>query len=141
MSAGHRSFHSFQRRATPRPRWALPSRTYATKSEADTKIEEITELSAFRLSYSLNLQLTDSSYSTARDEFEIAAEETGKKSIYAAGDRAAAQEELQKLKATFEDAIKSSTPGVAAEIKARVGQRIRELENAVAAMEEMAMED
>lgn len=85
--------------------------------------------------------MTDSSYATARDEFEIAAEETEKKSIYAADDRATAQEELQKLKAAFDNATKSSAPEVAAEIKERVGQRIRELENAVKAMEEMAMED
>ncbi|MCJ1251897.1 hypothetical protein MMC30_009135 [Trapelia coarctata] len=85
--------------------------------------------------------LRDQDYATARDEFEIAAEETEKKSIYAAGDRAAAKEELQKLKTAFEDSMKSSTPEVAAELKARVGQRVRELENAVAAMEEMAMED
>ena len=90
---------------------------------------------------SLNAQLTASSYGTARDEFEIAAEETEKKSIYAAGDRAAAKEELNKLKAAFEDAVEGSTPKIAAEIRARVGERIRELENAVTAMEEMATED
>ena len=91
--------------------------------------------------YSFPQLLTSHSYATARDEFEIAAEETEKKSIYAAEDRAAAKEELQKLKAAFDDSLKSSVPEVAAQIKARVGQRIRELENAVAAMEEMAMED
>lgn len=48
---------------------------------------------------------------------------------------------MQKLKTTFESTVNGSAPEVAAEIKARVGQRIRELENAVAAMEEMAMED
>ena len=137
-SAGHRNFH---RRAVARPSWALSFRSYATKSQADIRIEEITELSAVYLVSSLNAQLTASSYGTARDEFEIAAEETEKKSIYAAGDRAAAKEELNKLKAAFEDAMEGSTPKIAAEIKARVGERIRELENAVTAMEEMATED
>lgn len=82
-----------------------------------------------------------SRYATARDEFEIASEETEKKSVYAADDRAAAREELAKLKAAFDDAIDNSRAEVGAEIRTRVGQRIRELERAVEAMEEMAKED
>ncbi|MCJ1439501.1 hypothetical protein MMC27_008895 [Xylographa pallens] len=97
---------------------------YALKSEADAKLEELQEL-----------------YATAKDEFEIASEETEKKTVYAADDRVAAQEELQKLKAAFDNAVQNSTPEVGAEIKARVGQRIRELDRAVEVMEEMAMED
>ncbi|MCJ1402799.1 hypothetical protein MMC11_006020 [Xylographa trunciseda] len=104
--------------------WSIPQRGYALKTEADTKLEELQEL-----------------YATAKDEFEMASEETGKKTIYAPDDRAAAQEELQKLKAAFDDAVKNSSPEVGAEIKARVGQRIRELDRAVEAMEEMAMGD
>lgn len=46
-SAGHRSFHILQRRAVPRAQWAFSIRAYATKSEADVKIEDITELSAY----------------------------------------------------------------------------------------------
>lgn len=61
--------------------------------------------------------------------------------MYAVEDRAAAQEELQKLQVAFQTAVETSAPEVGAEVKARVGQRIRELENAVAAMEEMALED
>ncbi|EXJ96357.1 hypothetical protein A1O1_01483 [Capronia coronata CBS 617.96] len=80
-------------------------------------------------------------YATARDEFEIAAEETEKKTVYAADDREAAQEALQTLKDAFEKAVKEGDPEVGKEIQSRVGQRIRELENAVKAMEEMAMED
>ncbi|KAJ4518033.1 hypothetical protein HRR83_003510 [Exophiala dermatitidis] len=80
-------------------------------------------------------------YSTAKDEFEIAAEETEKKTVYAADDREAAQEALKALKDAFEKAVKESNPEVGKEIQSRVGQRIRELENAVKAMEEMAMED
>ena len=80
-------------------------------------------------------------YSTARDEFEIAAEETEKKTVYAADDREAAVDALNMLKESFDKALKETNPEVSKEIQARVGQRVRELENAVRAMEEMAMED
>lgn len=80
-------------------------------------------------------------YSTAKDEFEIAAEETEKKTVYAAEDREAAKEALQNLKDAYERAVKESDPDVAKEVQSRTGPRIRELENAVIAMEEMAMED
>ncbi|KIW17781.1 hypothetical protein PV08_04976 [Exophiala spinifera] len=80
-------------------------------------------------------------YATARDEFEIAAEETEKKTVYAADDREAAVAALQTLKDAFEKAVKESDPEVGKEIQSRVGQRIRELENAIKAMEQMAMED
>ena len=84
------------------------------------------------------MKLSYGSYATAKDEFEIASEETEKKTVYAADDRAAAHEELAKLKAAFEEAIKDEG---GEEIKNRIGQRVRELENAVAAMDEMAKED
>ncbi|EHY51927.1 hypothetical protein ABEF92_005990 [Exophiala dermatitidis] len=96
----------------------------AQSPTADALMEHLTEL-----------------YSTAKDEFEIAAEETEKKTVYAADDREAAQEALKALKDAFEKAVKESNPEVGKEIQSRVGQRIRELENAVKAMEEMAMED
>jgi len=80
-------------------------------------------------------------YATAKDEFEIAAEETEKKTVYAADDREAAKEALKGLQDGYEKAIKESAPEVAKEVQARVGPRIRELANAVTAMEEMAMED
>lgn len=81
------------------------------------------------------------SYATAKDEFEIAAEETEKKSIYAADDRAACADALATLKDALHQAVRESSPEVAKEITGRVGQRVRELENAVAAMEERAMHD
>jgi hypothetical protein len=80
-------------------------------------------------------------YATAKDEFEIASEETDKKTVYAADDREAAREALIILKDAFEKASKESAPDVAKEVLSRVGPRIRELENAVNAMEEKAMED
>jgi hypothetical protein len=80
-------------------------------------------------------------YATAKDEFEIAAEETEKKTIYASDDREAAKEALQLLKDAYQKAVRESSPEVAQEVTNRVGQRIRELENAVTAMEESAVED
>jgi len=80
-------------------------------------------------------------YHNAKDEFEIAAEETEKKTVYAAEDRAAAKEELTKLQDAYKAAVERSSPEIAAEIQRRTGQRIRELENAIQAMEEAAMED
>lgn len=77
-------------------------------------------------------------YATARDEFEIAAEETEKQTVYAADDRAAAREELAKLLEAYKRVVEGPDAGVGEEVRRRVGQRIRELENAVTAMEEMA---
>lgn len=97
------------------------SRMYATKTTADEIIEEIQE-----------------QYGTARDEFEIAAEETEKKTVYAADDRAAARDELDTLKKMYQDSLDGPE---GEEVKRRVGQRIRELDNAVEAMERSAIED
>jgi hypothetical protein len=80
-------------------------------------------------------------YGTARDEFEIAAEETLKKTVYAADDRAAAREELEKLKEAYRVVVDGEDKGVAEEVKRRVGGRVRELEKAVEAMEEAALEE
>lgn len=77
-------------------------------------------------------------YGTAKDEFEIASEESEKNSTYAPDDRAAAREELDKLVEYFQAAVKEGG-GVGEEVKRRVGGRIRELEAGVAAMEEEAL--
>ena len=62
--------------------------------------------------------------------------------MYAADDRAAAKEELGKLKEAFNAAVnQAENDETAKEITRRVGQRLRELERAVEAMEELAMED
>lgn len=58
--------------------------------------------------------------------------------MYAADDRAAAREELDNLKALYDKALQGSN---ADEVKSRVGQRIRELDNAVQALEQKALED
>ncbi|KAI9679826.1 MAG: hypothetical protein M1817_004840 [Caeruleum heppii] len=73
--------------------------------------------------------------------FEIATEETEKKSVYAREDRAAAREELAKLKEAFTDATQSSETDVSTEIKGRVGQRIRELEGAIEELNKADFED
>lgn len=103
------------------PLFRSQQRTYAEKTSADDIIEEIQE-----------------QYATARDEFEIATEETEKKSVYAADDRAAAREELNNLKEMFQKAIEGED---GEEVKRRIGQRIRELDNAVEALEKSAIED
>lgn len=58
--------------------------------------------------------------------------------MYGADDRAAAREELDALKALYEKALQGSD---AEEVKTRVGQRIRELDSAVQALEKKAQED
>jgi hypothetical protein len=70
----------------------------------------------------------------------MAAEETEKKTVYAPDDRDAAKEALQQLKDAYEKSVKLSSPQVAEEIRARVSQRIRELDHANTALEESARE-
>jgi len=89
---------------------------------ADEKIEQITEL-----------------YATAQDEFEIAMEETEKVTVYAEEDRKAAREELTKVQEAYNAIVNGSDQQLAEEVKRRIGQRIRELEQGVAAMEELAL--
>jgi hypothetical protein len=97
-------------------------RYLSSKSTADEKIEEITEL-----------------FYTAQDEFEIAMEETEKVSVYAEEDRKAAREELTKVQEAYRLVVEGPDGELAEEVKKRIGQRIRELEQGVRSMEEMAM--
>ncbi|KAK5676277.1 hypothetical protein LTS10_011089 [Elasticomyces elasticus] len=78
-------------------------------------------------------------YATAQDEFEIAMEETEKMSVYAEEDRKAAREELTRVQEAYKAAVEGEDRDVAEEVKRRVGQRIRELEQGVNAMEELAI--
>lgn len=103
------------------PHQFKPYSSSSNKSTADEKIEEITEL-----------------YATAQDEFEIAMEETEKMSVYAEDDRKAAREELDKVKEAFEKVVQGEDKELAEEVRRRIGQRIRELEQGVGAMEELA---
>ncbi|KEQ68904.1 hypothetical protein M436DRAFT_12987, partial [Aureobasidium namibiae CBS 147.97] len=89
---------------------------------ADEAIEEITEL-----------------YSTARDEFEMAMEETENKTIYAEADREAAREELTRVQEAYRSIVEGADTDLAEEVKRRIGQRIRELEAGVQNMEDIAM--
>ena len=66
-------------------------------------------------------------------------EETEKVSVYAEEDRKAAREELTKVQEAYNNVIEGPDQDLAEEVKSRVGQRIRELEQGVANMEEMAM--
>ncbi|KAF2653549.1 hypothetical protein K491DRAFT_694604 [Lophiostoma macrostomum CBS 122681] len=114
-----RTFTSSRAHLLP-PTSPSPSSSPDAAARIDPIIEEITEL-----------------YGTARDEFEIAAEETEKNTTYAAEDRAAAREELDRLLRYYEGVLgEGADRAVAEEVKRRVGQRIRELEQAVLALEE-----
>ncbi|KAK6528948.1 hypothetical protein TWF694_004175 [Orbilia ellipsospora] len=93
--------------------------TTSGKRPVDEKVEELSEL-----------------YASAKEEFEIAVEETAKNTIYASEDRETAREELEKFKSAYEEAISSSSPEDGQEIKRRVGQRLRELDSAVETLNE-----
>jgi hypothetical protein len=58
--------------------------------------------------------------------------------VYAQDDRAAAREELDKLLAAYKDVVEGPDAKMGEEVKRRIGQRIRELDNAVQGMEHMA---
>ncbi|WPG97481.1 Hypothetical protein R9X50_00025700 [Acrodontium crateriforme] len=111
-------------RATRAASHASPNllRYLSSKSTADEQIEHITEL-----------------YATAQDEFEIAMEETSGNTLYAEDDRKAAREELTKVQEAYRAVVEGEDKEVAEEVKRRIGQRIRELEKGVEAMEELAM--
>ncbi|OBT75358.1 hypothetical protein VF21_04649 [Pseudogymnoascus sp. 05NY08] len=80
-------------------------------------------------------------YSEAKDEFEIACESTEANATYAQDDRDVTREELEKLKKAWAEAIEGEGE-VQQELKGRAfGQRIKELENAVIALEERAIEE
>lgn len=66
-------------------------------------------------------------------------EETEKATVYAEEDRKAAREELTRVQEAYRAVVEGQDSQVAEEVRRRVGQRIRELEQGVAAMEEMAM--
>ena len=59
--------------------------------------------------------------------------------MYAADDRAAAREELAKLLEAYKRIAEGPDAEAGEEVRRRVRQRIRELENAVTAMEEIAL--
>jgi hypothetical protein len=92
-------------------------------TEADARIEEITEL-----------------YATAYDEFEMAMEETEKQTTYAEGDRAAAREELDRVLEAYKSVVEGEDRELAEEVKRRIGSRVRELEMGVIRMEEAVAE-
>lgn len=75
-------------------------------------------------------------YGTAKDEFDIAYEESEKNSTYAADDRAAAREELDRLVEYYEGVAEGEEAGVVEEVRRRVGGRVRELIAGVERMEE-----
>ncbi|OAK94496.1 hypothetical protein IQ06DRAFT_298510 [Phaeosphaeriaceae sp. SRC1lsM3a] len=106
---------------SPAPQSTTPPHSPETQARIDAAIEQITDL-----------------YGTAKDEFEIASEESEKNSTYAADDRAAAREELDKL-IDYYNGVLQEGEEIAEDVRRRAGGRIRELVKAVEAMEEEAM--
>lgn len=107
----------------PPLRHASSTTTPTGPSEADARIEEITEL-----------------YATAQDEWEMAMEETEKNTTYAEADRAVAREELDKVLEAYKKVVEGEDRELAEEVRRRIGQRVRELEMGVVRMEEMVTE-
>ncbi|KAL4893906.1 hypothetical protein BDV59DRAFT_18484 [Aspergillus ambiguus] len=125
--------------------------TSSGKSQSDEIIEELQEL-----------------YETAKDEFEIATESTDGATIYAASDRESARDALNQLLAVYSlyttdiaytagsnepepddksEIVETNFDPAAIptevrdEVRRRVGQRVRELQNAVEVLEERAKAD
>jgi len=82
----------------------------------------------------------EDAYDAAVEEFQIASEETKDNTIYAADDRSAARSEFDKLKALFDQYMvgESLSAEGKEKITTKAGQRIRELEQALKALEEDA---
>ncbi|KAF2027008.1 hypothetical protein EK21DRAFT_72982 [Setomelanomma holmii] len=115
--------------SSPKIQWPAEATASAALSpETQKRVESIIE------------EISDM-YGTAKDEFEIASEESEKNSTYAADDRAAAREELDKLLGYYKGVVDGGQEGkdVAEEVRRRVGQRIRELEAGIVRMEEEAL--
>ena len=115
---------------TPRVRfYATPTSTTPSPSHSHTPRNPVIEAKIAEI---------EDLFFTAKDEFEIATEETDKKTVYAADDRAAAVEELGKVKGAFGGATEGEGGD---EIRRRIGGRIRELEAAVDALEVKGREE
>ena len=80
-------------------------------------------------------------YAEVKDEFEIAVESTEANAVYAQSDRDATREELEKLKKAWTEALKMEEEVKQDLMKRPIGQRIRELENAVEELERQGRED
>ncbi|KAI5844542.1 hypothetical protein DFP73DRAFT_549684 [Morchella snyderi] len=102
----------------------LASTSFGGRNPVDIKVDEISE-----------------QYATAKDELEMAVEETEKRSIYAADDRATVRVELEKLERLYRDSVSSSPAEQGEEIRKRVEQRIREFKNAVQELNKADLEN
>lgn len=80
-------------------------------------------------------------YAEVKDEFEIAVESTEANAVYAQSDRDATREELEKLKKAWKEALDMEEEVKQDLMKRPIGQRIRELENAVEELERQGRED
>lgn len=80
-------------------------------------------------------------YENATEEFQIAAEETQGNTVYAPDDRAAAKAEVERLEGFYKEVVEGTgyEQSVREEVRRRAGGRVRELVNAMTALEERAM--
>ncbi|KAF9887510.1 hypothetical protein FE257_010088 [Aspergillus nanangensis] len=147
--------HPHPQSRTLHPNFQLTTRTLATTSTGYSQGDEIVE------------ELQDL-YETAKDEFEIATESTDGSTIYAASDRESARDALDQLLTVYSlyttDIASTASANdpepddqsqvvetafdpaaipteVREEVKRRVGQRVRELRNAIEVLEERAKAD
>jgi len=106
----------------------IQTRSYVQKDQRETKSYATVKEA---------MQEIEEAYDGAREEFQIAAEETQENTVYAAEDRKAARGEFDKLKALFEQYIDGEglEPEGKEELQKRAGHRIRELEQALRTLE------
>jgi hypothetical protein len=88
------------------------------------------------------METIESLYENATEEFQIAAEETEGNTVYASDDREAARAEVDKLQDFYKSVVDGTgyEQSVREEVRRRAGGRVRELVNAMAALEEKALE-
>lgn len=111
--------------ASHTPPYGVAVAPYSTgRSAADTIAEELQGL-----------------YSEAKDEFEIAVESSEAKATYAAEDREAAREYLEKLVQRWRIVVDEGGEVADDLTKRPIGQRIRELSNAVEELNKKDFED
>lgn len=121
--------HNFPTRAPAAP---VPIPSYTNRAFASSSGRSPADEIAERL---------QQMYAETKDEFEIAVESTEANAVYAQDDRDVTREELEKLKKAWEEAIEGEGE-VQTELKGRAfAQRIKELENAVVALEQRATEE
>ena len=83
------------------------------------------------------METIESLYENATEEFQIAAEETESNTVYASDDREAARAEVDKLQEFYKEVVDGTgyDQDVRDAVRLRAGGRVRELVNAMTALE------